>query len=643
MDKKQSSPMRVQIVKAAQPVEKADTSTQVTQQEAYNAGDWITPPLDLKGLRVLVKNSSILPQCVRAYKNNIAGFGIGVRYKDDIEETPEMAAEFERAEEIIELLNLEQDTKEVFEDIIEAREIYGISYLEVIRNVAGEVQQIEFIKDTPSITKTKPLEPYIATVFYHKGKQVERKKRYCKYRQSIGGKTVYFKEFGDPRIMDNRYGKYLEEGETLDIQYHANEIIEFARDIYTHAELGYKEFRTSQKFVNKMKELGLHTETGFAITGVKAYLNEEKKENASLALLGELDALRIPEHAYVNPETDAAHCCGHHAQMAGIFGAALALTVPEIAEKLDGQVVFFATPAEEYGEIGFKNELRAQGKIKYGGGKCELLRIGAFDDIDLCITHHIAPGDDIIVGSGTGNGFVSKVIRCLGKAAHAAGTPEQGVNALSAASLGLQALGLNRETFRDEDCVRVHPIITKGGNLVNVVPDEVVVETLVRAKTIEAFTDAAKKTDRSFHAGATAMGAKVEITTLPGYLPTLAEEALPELKRAAELSAPETNVIEASGHTGGSTDVGDVQHLMPVYTFNTGGVKGGLHQVEFEVTDEEEAYIVTAKMFALGAYGLLKEKAARSRELVKNYKPVFENSAKYAEFMDQFDSKEVLE
>lgn len=427
------------------------------------------------------------------------------------------------------------------------------------------------------------------------------------------------------------------------IDQHRDEIIEFARDIYDHGELGYKEFNTAEKFIKKMKELGLRTETGLAITGTKAYLNEEKKDTASLALLGELDALRIPEHAHANPETDAAHCCGHHAQMAGIFGAALALTVPEIAEKLDGQVVFFATPAEEYGEIGFKNELRAQGKIKYGGGKCELLRIGAFDDIDLCITHHITPGDDIIVGSGTGNGFVSKVIRCLGKAAHAAGTPEQGVNALSAASLGLQALGLNRETFRDEDCVRVHPIITKGGNLVNVVPDEVVVETLVRAKTIEAFTDAAKKTDRSFQAGAVAMGAKVEITTLPGYLPTLAEEALPELKRAAELSAPETKVIEASGHTGGSTDVGDVQHLMPVYTFNTGGVKGGLHQVEFEVTDEEEAYIVTAKMFALGAYGLLKEKAARSRELVKNYKPVFENSAKYAEFMDQFDSKEVLE
>ena len=428
--------------------------------------------------------------------------------------------------------------------------------------------------------------------------------------------------------------------ETIDR--HREEILEFARDIYSHAELGYKEFQTSGKFVKKMEQLGLRTEKGFAITGVKAYLNEDKKENASLALLGELDALRIPEHAFANPETNAAHCCGHHAQMAGVFGAALALTVPEIAEKPDGQVVFFATPAEEYGEIEFKNQLREQGKIRYGGGKCELLRIGAFDDIDLCLTHHIRPGNEILVGSGTGNGFVSKVIRVLGKASHAAGAPEKGVNALSAASLGLQALGLNRETFRDEDCVRVHPIITKGGNLVNVIPDEVV-ETLVRGKTIEAFTDAAKKTDRSFKAGAIAMGAKVEISTLPGYLPTLAEEALPELKHAAEISASGIPVIEASGHAGGSTDVGDVQHLMPVYTFNTGGVKGGLHQIDFEVTDEEEAYIVTAKMFALAAYGLLKEKAQRSRELVDQYEPVFKNSAEYVEFMEQFDSKEIFE
>ncbi len=419
------------------------------------------------------------------------------------------------------------------------------------------------------------------------------------------------------------------------------EILAFARDIYTHAELGYKEFRTSGKFLEKMEALKLPVKKDLAVTGVKAYLNPEKKDRVSLALIGELDALRIPDHAFANPETQAAHCCGHHAQMAGIFGAALALTLPEVAEKLDGQVVFFATPAEEYGEIEFKNRLRTEGKIRYGGGKCELLRIGAFDDIDLCLAHHIAPEDAIQIGNGTGNGFVSKVIRYRGKASHAAGAPEKGVNALSAASLGLQALGLNRETFRDEDCVRVHPIITKGGNLVNVIPDEVVLETLVRGKTIAAFTDAAKKTDRAFKAGALAMGATVEIDTVPGYLPSLAEEPLPELLRASEIAAPEKEIIRLDRHTGGSTDVGDVQHLMPVYTFRTGGIRGDLHRVDFEIVNEEEAYLNTAKIFALTAYYLLKDGAVRGRELADHYQPVFQNKEEYIAFMDSFDSSEV--
>lgn len=125
--------------KQAKPLAKAETSVQIAQEDAYNAGDWITPPSERVGLRNLVKGSTILPQCIRAYKNNIAGFGIGVRYIEDVEETPEMAAEFKRAEEVLELLTLEQDTKEVFEDIIEARETYGAAYLEVVRNVAEEL------------------------------------------------------------------------------------------------------------------------------------------------------------------------------------------------------------------------------------------------------------------------------------------------------------------------------------------------------------------------------------------------------------------------------------------------------------------------------------------------------------------------
>lgn len=301
--------MSVRIIKEREkPIQKADVSVQVTEQDAYNAGDWITPPNDMRGLRNLVKNSTILPQCIRAYKNNIAGFGIGVRYIEDVEETPEMAAEFERAAEIIELLTIEQDTKEVFEDIIEAREMYGIAYLEIIRNLADEVVQIEFIKETASITKTKPLEPYIPTVYYHHGKQIERKKRYCKYKQEIGGRAVYFKEFGDPRIMDNRNGRYLEEGETLDIQYHANEIMEFTIGTEPYGEvrwigqvLGVDGSRKAEGLNNNYFENGRHTPLMIMIEG--GTLTDESFDK----LQGYMDDIKGErgQHAFIILETES--------------------------------------------------------------------------------------------------------------------------------------------------------------------------------------------------------------------------------------------------------------------------------------------------------------------------------------------------
>lgn len=425
-----------------------------------------------------------------------------------------------------------------------------------------------------------------------------------------------------------------------------DEIISFARDIYTHAELGYKEHKTAEKFAGFMKRLGLNTVENLAVTGVKSYLNEDKKDNVSLALIGELDALRIPSHKYVNPETQAAHCCGHHAQLAGVIGAALALADERVKDKLDGQVVFFATPAEEYGEIEFKNRLTAEGKIKYGGGKCELIRIGAFDDIDLDIVHHIGE-DDILVGSGSNNGFVSKVIRYKGVAAHAAGAPHLGVNALNAASLGLSALAYQRETFKDSDSVRVHPIITKGGNLVNVVPDEVIIETLVRAGNKEAIIDAAKKTDRAFAAGAVGIGAECTITTMPGYLPTIKSEADEDVLAAAQIASDSSsrsyNIVrqDINFHSGGSTDVGDVQHIQPVLTFNTGGKVNGLHSVDFDIVDEELAYIVTAKIFAVSAYRLLRNGAERARKIVHDYKPVL-TKEEYIEYMDSFIKEETF-
>ena len=213
------------------------------------------------------------------------------------------------------------------------------------------------------------------------------------------------------------------------IEQNRERIIEFGRDMHTHAEMGFKEFRTSDKFADVMEGLGLDTTRQLAITGVKSMLKAENGENLCVALIGEFDALMIPENAFSNPETGAAHCCGHDAQTTGVVGAAMALCDSEVRKALQGDVCFFGVPSEEYGEVEYKDALVRQGKIRYGGGKSELIRIGAFDDIDLCIAHH-SDNIPLAIGSGTNSGFVSKVVRVKGKASHAAGSPDKGINAI---------------------------------------------------------------------------------------------------------------------------------------------------------------------------------------------------------------------
>lgn len=299
----------IKVADPAAPIEKADTSLQLSKQDSYNAGDWLEPPIDLRGLKVMVSHSTILPQCTRAYKNNIAGFGIGVRYLEDVDENEDMVIEYNKALEIVDLLNTEQDTKEVFEDVIEAREIYGIAYLEVIRNLAGEVQEICFIRDTPSVRMTRPLEPYQDTVFYYKGQEVKRKKKFRKFRQRIGGKTVYFKDFGDTRIMDSRTGNYLNDGEKLDLQYQANEIIDFPIGTEPYGEvrwigqvLGVDGSRKAENLNNNYFENGRHTPLMIIVKGgtlsddsftkLQQYMNDIKGAAG--------------QHAFVILETEAA-------------------------------------------------------------------------------------------------------------------------------------------------------------------------------------------------------------------------------------------------------------------------------------------------------------------------------------------------
>lgn len=265
--------VNVRIIRA--PITKSDKPEHLSKEEGYSSAEWINPPMDLYGLRELVKGSTILPQCINAYKRNIAGFGLEVKYIDDYDnETPEMEAEFDRLEEIVQLLNFDSDIKEVFENMITSRETYGIGYAEVIRNVAGDVAQIEHISDTPSVMMSQPQDEYVDVPYYYKGKQIIRKKRFRRYMQQVGGKTVYFKEFGDPRIMDKRSGKYLAEGEKLELALQANEILEIRNGTEHYGTVRWEGqiltvdgCRSAEKLNNNYFRKGRHTPMAILING----------------------------------------------------------------------------------------------------------------------------------------------------------------------------------------------------------------------------------------------------------------------------------------------------------------------------------------------------------------------------------------
>lgn len=417
-------------------------------------------------------------------------------------------------------------------------------------------------------------------------------------------------------------------------------IIDFANDILANPELGYKEIRTAKKVSEILRELLEELETNIAITGVKGYLKKKNSEDLNVAIIGELDAIVVPKNQHANKETGVCHACGHHAQLSGLIGSAIALSDSEVRNSFKGNISFFAVPSEEYGEIEYKLSLKDKGLIKYGGGKSELIRIGAFDDIDISIVHHLDPSNyDIGIGDKSSNGFVSKLTRYKGKASHAAASPHLGINAVNASSIGLSSIAFQRETFKESDTVRVHSIITKGGRLVNVIPDEVVIESLVRANNIEAIIDTSKKVDRALKAGALAVGAKVEITTEPGYLPVIPLEPSQVMIDIANELLPNGNILitKKEDHSEGSSDVGDLTHIIPVLKFSTGGCSGQLHSSDFNILDDEISYIITAKMMALTAYRILRDNNNEAKKIINNFNQKF-TIKEYKDYMDNLEN-----
>jgi amidohydrolase len=429
--------------------------------------------------------------------------------------------------------------------------------------------------------------------------------------------------------------------EAIDRQ--SEKIVTVGETIRKSPELGFKEFKTSRLVEETMREIGLQPKSGLAITGVRG----EARGNAdgpTFALLGELDGLVVAGHPVADPQTGAAHACGHNAQVAGMLGAAMGLVGAKAFEHLAGRVVFFAVPAEEYGDVAWRVEQARAGKLEFLGGKPELLRLGHFDDVDMAMMIHLTPQREYRKAgvAASNNGCIVKTVRYIGRASHAGGAPHLGINALYAAQIGLSAINAIRETFRDEDSIRVHPIITHGGSQVNVIPGDVRIETYVRGKSVEAILDANVRVDRALKAGALALGAQVEIETLPGYLPLFNHEGMSKYFVANASAQLGADNVTQMGHRSGSTDMGDISHVMPTLHPYISGASGSGHGADYKITDPKLAYVENAKQLALMAVDMLWDGAKNAKGIIAEFKPRLSKEA-YLSFQRGINKTELYD
>lgn len=421
------------------------------------------------------------------------------------------------------------------------------------------------------------------------------------------------------------------------IEDHKDLIFEVGRRIYKNPELGYKEFETTKLVRDFFKEeLNMDVVENIAYTGCKAQINKDK-DGPKIAVLGELDGIVCKNHKDAL-ESGASHTCGHNIQIAGMLAVAIGLVKSGVYKELDGKIDFIATPAEEFIELDYRNKLKEKGIIKYFGGKQELIRNGTFDDVNISIMFHaLDVGDKKVLVGPVSNGFIGKDIKFIGREAHAGNAPHKGVNALNAALLAMNNINSQKETFEDKDKVRIHPIITKGGDIVNVVPADVRMESYTRARTIEAMIDANKKVNRSLIAGAMAVGANIEIKEIPGYLPILRHQAMEDIlyKNLQYLGLREDEIIQGGDFTG-SFDLGDVSHIMPTLHPMFGGIKGELHAEDYCIVDEEYIYLEPAKSLALTVVDLLFDGAKGAKEVLRDFVPAM-TKEEYLNFMDSND------
>jgi amidohydrolase len=254
-------------------------------------------------------------------------------------------------------------------------------------------------------------------------------------------------------------------------------LVALSRRLYENPEVGYEEEKASSWLGDMLDGAGFKVERGISElpTAFRATIGSGP---LNVAFCAEYDAL-----------PGIGHACGHNVIAASSLGAAMAAA--KVADDVGLTVTVLGTPAEE---------------VLKTGGKILLLDRGAFDGVHAAMMAHPAPWDVAMWPIVAASFFE---VHYTGKAAHAAGFPDRGINAADAVTIAQTSIGLLRQHLRQSD--RVHGIVTKGGDAFNIIPAQTSADYAVRALTLDDLGDVYDKVMRCFEAGALATGATLEI------------------------------------------------------------------------------------------------------------------------------------
>lgn len=320
----------------------------------------------------------------------------------------------------------------------------------------------------------------------------------------------------------------LKESIVRDVESHSEELRELACRIHANPELGFKEFQASEWLTAFLEKHNFRIERGISglPTAFKASYGKGKPE---FALLAEYDAL---------PELG--HACGHNIIATCAVGAIVAAKLA--ADEYGGTVTVIGTPAEEL-----------------YGGKIVMAEKGAFNDFDFAMMVHPSSEDVATTGALACQNLN---VEFIGKPAHAAALPEEGINALDAMILSFNGINSLRQHIRDSS--RIHGIITSGGDAPNVVPAYSAGTFIVRAAERTYLEELKEKVLKCFKAGAEATGAELKYTWDDVcYLPMLNNLQLAGLFAGNMKQLGRNTAVTTGDKAFGSTDMGNVSQIVP--------------------------------------------------------------------------------